>query len=161
MRTARVLVTGALNQRQPALVEDIAQAGQLRMQTERLAARIRADLENRACWNRECRPLAVVRRVGVRHQHAEPIVPAGQIEDDEVAAARALRAREIREKRRRGEAERERRHAVLDEVASRHHENWYSGEPRIKWARPPIFDCSCESDIVDYKTLQPKTHSNH
>ena len=153
MRTARVLVTGALNQRQPALVEDVAQAGQLRMQAERLAARIGADLQDGARGNRERRPLAVVRGVGVRHEHAEPVVPAGQIEDDEVAAARALRAREIREKRRRGEAERERRHAVFDEVASRHHENWYSGEPRIKWARPPLFDSSCESDSVDETPL--------
>ena len=46
MRAARVLIAGALHDRQAALVEDASQAGETRVQAERLAARVAADLQH-------------------------------------------------------------------------------------------------------------------
>ena len=116
---------------EPALVEDVAESGHFRMQAERLPAVVAADLQHRARGNRQRRPAAVIEGIGVWHEHAEAVVPAREIEDDEVASRR-LRARQVGEERRRGETDRERGHAVLDERASSDHTNWYSGSPRIK-----------------------------
>ena len=83
---------------------------------------------------------AVVERIVVRHQHAERVITAAQIQDDQVPRARALRPREIREELRRGERDRERRDAAFDELSSGDlHVNWYSGDPATRWTRPAAF----------------------
>ena len=148
MRAARVLVAGALDDRQAALVEDLVQAGQLRVQAQRLPARSLPTCRTFAGRNRERRPTAVVEGVGVRHEQAQAVVPAREVEHDEVAARRALRPREIGEKLRRGEADRERRNAALEECASRDHRNWYSADPRMRCASPDVFVCICASEPV-------------
>src|SRR5260221_5441930 len=83
-----------------------------------LGARIAADLEHLTGRNPKRRRATVIKGVAVRHEHAEAVVAARQIEHDEVAARRALRPREIRQERRNSEADRERRHAVLEELTS-------------------------------------------
>ena len=77
MRPARIRVANALDQRQAALTEDVQQARQPWMQAERLAARIAADLQQRAGRNRQRRPPAGIERVRVRDEHAEAVVAAG------------------------------------------------------------------------------------
>ena len=148
MRAAGIFVADALNEREPSLVEDVLQSRELRMQTERLAAGVAADLQHRAGRNRQRRPPAVIERIGVRHEHAEAVVAPAQIQHDEIAAGRALRAREVGEKCGRSQADGESGHAVLHERASGDHTNWYSADPRIKWTRPDPFVCSCASDPV-------------
>ena len=79
---------------------------------------VAADLQHVGRRDRDRRPAGAVLRIVVRDQHAERVVAAAQIEDDEVAPGAALRAREIGEKRRRREADGEGRDAAAHEFAS-------------------------------------------
>src|SRR5262245_54196852 len=148
MRAARVLIADPLNDREAALIEDVALPGEPRVQAERLAAAVAADLQHGRRRDAERGATAVIEGIGIGDQRAQPVVAAAQIEDDEVAARGALGASEIGEKRRRGESDGERRDAVLDEGASRDHMNWYSADPRMRCARPEAFVCICASDPV-------------
>ena len=93
------------------------------MQAKRFAARVAADLQRLPGRHRDRRTPAVIELIGVRDQRAEAVVAAGQIEHDQVAAGRALRLREVREKRWRGQTDRERGDSVFDELASADHTN--------------------------------------
>jgi hypothetical protein len=88
------------------------------MKTEGNTRTIGPNLQHIGCGNRDRRPTTAIVRVVIRDEHAERIVATAQIEDDEVLPSTALRSREIREKRRRCEADRERRHAAAHEFAS-------------------------------------------
>ena len=55
-------IAGALDDREPALIEDLPQAGQPRVQPERDTATVGADLQHLTGGNRELRPAAVVVR---------------------------------------------------------------------------------------------------
>jgi hypothetical protein len=100
------------------LIEDLLEAGQPRVQAERGPRRVGADLQDLPRRHGDRRPPAVIERIVVRHQHAERVVAAAQIQHDEVPRPRALRAREIRQELRSGERHRERRDAALDELPS-------------------------------------------
>src|SRR5262249_48344709 len=112
------------------------------------AARVCADLQHGSSRNCERWSAAEIEGVGVRHEQAQPVVSAGQVEDHKVAAWRALRLGKIGEERRSCEADRERCDAVLEKFSSGHHTNWYSGDPRIRCATPADFVCSCASEPV-------------
>src|SRR6185436_9261442 len=148
VRSAGVLVADALNERELAGVEDVAQPGQPRVQAERFPVHVAADLQHRAGRNRQRRTPAVIERIGVRHQRAEAVVATRERQHHEISAGRALRAREIREECGRGEADREGRRAVFDELASADHTSWYSADPRMRCARPDALVCSCVSEPV-------------
>ena len=167
MRSAGVLVPDALDQRESTLIEDILQPSEFRMQTQRFAAGVAADLQDGPGGNPERRPPAVIERIGVGHQHAQAVVATAQIQHDQIAALIALRARQVREKRWRGKTDRERRHAAFDERASRKchrclpaakpgalspkpyfYANWYSADPSNRWTMPGAFDWSCVSEPV-------------
>ena len=146
MRPRLILVAGALNEREAPLIEDLLQPRQPRMQTERDAGRVAADLQHLSRRDRQRRPAAVVERIVVRNQHAERIVAAAQIQNDQIAAAGALRASQIGQKRRRRERDGERGNAALDELPSRDpHCSWYSGDPPIRWTSPGAFTWRCAS----------------
>src|SRR5205085_1120138 len=112
-----------------------------------------ADLEHGTRGNRERRTAAVIKGVGVRHQRAQAVIAAGEREHDEVAARGALGAREIRKKRGRREADRERCRAASDELASGNHTSWYSADPRMRCASPDALVCSCVSDPLHAPVL--------
>ena len=88
------------------------------MKTEGSARRVAANLQHSGGRDRDRRPAIAILRIVVRNQHAERIVAAAQIQDDEVASRAALRSREIGQKRRRREADGERGNAAADELAS-------------------------------------------
>src|SRR5439155_5537087 len=108
-----VLVARSLNQGKAALIEDLLQARQPRVKPERNAGAVAADLQHLARRHGQRWPAAVVERIVVRDQHAEGVVAAAQIQDDEIADVRALRAREIGEELRRRKRHRERRYAAF------------------------------------------------
>ena len=120
MRAARVRVAGALDDREPAGVEDGAQAGQPRVQAERVAGAVGPDLQHVGRRNRQGRPAREVLRIGVGDQRAQPVVSAAQVQHDQVAPRPPLRAGDVGQKRRRREADGERRHAAPNEIASVH-----------------------------------------
>ena len=101
MRSAGVLIAGALNQRHASLVENRFQPREPRVQAERHAGRIGADLEHVAGGHRQRRPAAVIERVGVGNQHAERIIAAGEVQHDERAQRQALRFGHAAQNRRR------------------------------------------------------------
>ena len=76
MRAAGVLVAGALHDREPPLVEDVAQAGQPRMQAERASAAVAADLQHLPRRNGDRRPTAEVERILVRDDRVQRVVAA-------------------------------------------------------------------------------------
>src|SRR5262249_51068600 len=116
MRAALILVAGALYEREPALIEDLLQAGEPRMESEGDVRRGGADLQHLPGWHSERRPPAVVVRIVVRNHRAERIVAAAQIQHHQIPPAAALRAREVRQEFRRRERDRERGDASLDEL---------------------------------------------
>src|SRR5919106_6727794 len=99
MRAARIRVPRALHDRKTAFVEYLAESHEARMQAEGLAAAVAADLQHLACGNGDRRTAARVERIQVRHQRAQRVVAAAQIHHDEVAAARALRQRNVAQER--------------------------------------------------------------
>jgi hypothetical protein len=118
VRSARILISGPLDDRQPSGIEDLLEAGQSRMEAERVTAAIASDLQNVRRRHVQRRTPAVVEAVVVGHERAERVVPARQVQDDEVAARRSLRAREIAEKGRRREADGKGGDAAAHELAS-------------------------------------------
>ena len=133
VRATLILVAGPLHERKAAVVENLFQPGKARMQSQRHARRVGADLQHLTRGDGERRPPAVVERIVVGHEHTERIVSAAQVQDDEIACVRALRPREIAEKLRRRERHRERSHAAFDELSSRDfHMSWYSGDPAMR-----------------------------
>src|SRR4051812_2203156 len=146
MRSALVRVAGALNECQPALIENLLETGEPRVQPERDVGRIGADLQHLPGGNGQRRATAAVERIVVGRQHAERVVAAAEIEHDEVAHVRALRTRQVREKLGRCERHGECGDAALDELASGDvHTSWYSGDPAIRCTTPGAFACSCAS----------------
>src|SRR4029453_17676058 len=97
MRPAGVRVAGTLDDREASLIEDRLKAGEPGMQAERLARRIRADLQNLRSRHGDPRTTAEVKRVRIRDHRIQRVVPTGEINDDEVARHRALRARDVDE----------------------------------------------------------------
>jgi hypothetical protein len=91
------------------------------MEAEHPAAAVAADLQDLARGHRERRPPAVVEVVGIGNERAQRVVAAGEIQDDEVPSGRSLRARQVAEKRRRREPDRERGHAAAEEVSTSQH----------------------------------------
>ena len=89
------------------------------METERNAGTIAPNLQDIGRRNGDRRPAAAILRIVIRNQHAERVIPPAQIKDDEVLPRAALRSREVRQKRRRRKADRERCHAAAYELASR------------------------------------------
>jgi hypothetical protein len=106
MRPARVRVSRALDDREPAGIEDLLQPRETRMETERHTTPIAADLQDVPRLHRERRPPAEVKAVVVGHERAERVVPAGEVQHDQVAAARSLRPRQVAEECRRRERRR-------------------------------------------------------
>ena len=117
MRAARIQVPGALDDRQPAFVENVPEAAKPGMQPEGAAARVGPDLQHRACRDGDRRSPAVIERIQIGHDGVQRVVAAAQVEHDQAARPRALRARDVREKRRRGEADGKRRHASPHEIS--------------------------------------------
>jgi hypothetical protein len=115
VRTARVLVASALHEGEAALVEDRPQPCQPRMQPQRLPRRITSDLQHLPRRHRDVRASAVVEGVLVGHDRVQRVVAAIQVDDDQAARSGALRARDIRQERRRREADGECRDTVADE----------------------------------------------
>ena len=118
VRAALVGVAGALNHRQPARVKDRLEAGEPRVQAQRDARRVGADLQHVGGRNRNRRPPHGVVRIEVRNDRAQRVVAAAEIHHHEVARGRALRERDIANRLRRRKAERERGDAALDELSS-------------------------------------------
>jgi hypothetical protein len=116
VRAALVLVAGPLDQGQLALVENLLQASEPRMESERHLRRIGPDLQHLPGGHGDRRTPRVVVRIVVRDQHAQRVVAAAHVEDDEVPRVHALRARQIAEKLRRREGHRERGDAAFDEL---------------------------------------------
>src|SRR6185295_214333 len=111
-----------------------------RMQAERNARRVGADLQHLPGRDRQRRTAARVERIVVRDHHAERVVAAAQVQHHEVAAA-PLRPHEIREELGRGKRHGERRDAAFDELPSGDfHISWYSGDPAIRCTSPTAFD---------------------
>jgi hypothetical protein len=73
------------------------------MQTKLVSGGVAADLQHLCGRHRDRRTPGRVERITVRNQHAERIVAAPQIHDDEVAKTGALGKRRIAEKPRRRE----------------------------------------------------------
>ena len=116
------------------------------METELVSGGVAADLQRLTGRHRERRTPARVERIAIRDEHAERVVAAAQIHDDEIAEARALGQRDVAEKSRRRKAERKRRHAAPHEVASGvFHTSWYSEDPTIRCSSPGAFTRSCAS----------------
>ncbi len=140
MRAALVRIPGALDEREPALIEDLLEAGQARMQAERHVRAIGADLQHVAGGYGERRAPAAVERIVVRNHHAERVVAAAQVEDHEAAGMRALGPHEIAQELGCREGKRERGDAALEEFPSGDlHMSWYSEEPATRCTRPGAF----------------------
>src|SRR5687767_5036784 len=105
MGSARVLVAGALDQREPSFVEDRPQPSEARMKAKLVPCRIAAYLHRLSRWYGQRGPPALIERIAIRRQHAERIVAATQVQDDEVPGGRALRQRDVAQKSRCGKAE--------------------------------------------------------
>src|SRR5579872_4760612 len=143
---ARVRIARALDEREITLFEDLFEAAQPGVQPERHPRRVTPDWQHLAGWNPDRGPPTPVKRIVVGNQHAERIVAAAQIKDDEVSGLRSLRACQVAQELRRCERDRKCRGATLDELTSGDlHTNWYSGRPAIRWTRPGALVCSWES----------------
>ena len=118
VRAARILVAGALHDREASLVEDVRQAAEPRVKPERPPRSIGAHLQHLAGRNRDGGTPAVVALVLVGNQRVERVVAAAEIHDHQSPRRQALRLRDGAQERRRGEAERDRGHAVADEESS-------------------------------------------
>ena len=146
MRPALIRIAGALHEREPALIEDLLQAGEARVQAQRHVRRVGPDLQNVGGRHGQRRPAAVVKRILIGDHRADRVVAAAQIEHHQVPDACALRAREIAQKLGRRERHGEGGGAALHELASGDfHTNWYSAEPAIKWTNPGAFAWSWAS----------------
>src|SRR5687768_16624726 len=89
------------------------------MQTERLAAAVAADLQYLAGRNRNRRAPARIEGIPVRHDRAQRVVAATQVDDDEVAAARTLGERDVAQEGGRRKAHREGGDPVANEFPAR------------------------------------------
>src|SRR5690242_14560296 len=103
MRSARVLIAGALNDGEAPLIEDGLQTGEPRVKAERPAGRIGSYLQDVRRGHGDRRTTAVVEGVLVRDHSAERVVAAREVDDNEIARDRALRPRDVYQERRRGE----------------------------------------------------------
>ena len=149
MRTTRVLIPCSLNEGEATLIEDCAHPGEARMETELISGRVAPDLQRLTGRYGKSRPPRRVERVAIRHQHAERVIAAAQIQDDEVARRGALGKRGLAEKSRRGKADAECRDAAAHEFASAVlHTSWYSEDPTMTWRSPGAFTRSCVSAPV-------------
>ena len=118
VRAAQVRIAGALDHGHAALVEDVAQADQVRVQAERVAGAVAADLQHRSRRDGDRRPARVVEGVAVGHDGVQRVVAAAEVEHHQVARGGTLGVGDVGQERRRGEAPGERGDAALDEVTS-------------------------------------------
>src|SRR5262245_62696771 len=88
------------------------------METKRHLRRIRSNLQHVYGGHADRRPAAVIKRIEIRHDHAQRVVAAAQIQHDEIPGARPLGEREIAQKLRRSEGDRKGRESTLDELSS-------------------------------------------
>ena len=88
------------------------------MKSELVARGVAADLQHLAGGHRQRGTPALIERIAIRHEHAERVVAAAEIQDDEIPERRALRERDVAEKARRRKAEAERADAAAHEIAS-------------------------------------------
>ena len=88
------------------------------MKAELIPGRVATDLQHLSRRHGERGTPALVERIAIRHEHAERVVAAPQIQDHEISEAGALRERNVTEKPRRGKAEAERADAAAHEIAS-------------------------------------------
>src|SRR5689334_3723966 len=95
MRAALVRIAGPLYQRKAPVVKNLPESRQPRMQTERHVRFVGADLQHVGSRNGERRPAAVIKRIVVRNQHAQRVVPAAEIQDDQVARMSTLCSSEV------------------------------------------------------------------
>jgi len=98
VRAARVGIAGALDDREPAGVEDGAQVGQARVQAERVPGAVGPDLENVAGRDREVWTTREVLLISVGNERAQPVVAAAQVEHDQVAPRSPLRTGNVGQK---------------------------------------------------------------
>src|SRR5262249_3003609 len=92
---------------------------------------------------------AHIERIAVRNDGAEGVVAAAKVQDHEIAAARALRPSDVREKRGRRKTERKGADAASHEVSSGHfHTNWYHADAASKCMVPAVRFSNCASDPV-------------
>src|SRR5580765_1469836 len=119
MRATRIRVSTTLHESETPFVEDVEEAAELRMQTERLSGRIGAHLQHLPCGHGNAGPAAVVSRVAIRDQRVQRIVATAQIDDDEVPRPEALCLGDRTQEGGRGEPECDSRYAVADEESSR------------------------------------------
>src|SRR5262245_55946996 len=144
MGPALIRIAGPLQKSQAAAIEDLLHAAETGMQAQGDIRPVPADLQHAGRRDRQVRPAAVIKRVGVGNERAQRVVAAAQVQDHEIADTRVLRAREVRQQLGRGKGHRERRDAAFEELPSRDlHTNWYSARAPTRWTRPGIFVCSC------------------
>ncbi len=86
------------------------------MEAELVACGVAADLQHLAGGYCQRGTPALIERIAIRHEHAERVVAAAEIEHDEIPERRALRERDIGEKARRRETQGERADAAADEM---------------------------------------------
>ena len=90
--------------------------GQARMQAELRTAAVPPDLQHVAGGYRKGRPTRVIVLIAVRDTGTERVVPAAQVDDDQVPRRHALRKRDVAQHLRRREPERERGDAARTNV---------------------------------------------
>ena len=88
MRPARVRVSATLHESETPFVEDVQEAAEPRMQTERLSGRIGAHLQHLPCghgnaWDGGCSSAASL----IGDQRVQRVVATAKVDDDEVAAS--------------------------------------------------------------------------
>jgi len=88
------------------------------MKPELVARGVAADLQYLSRRHRQRGTPALIELIAIRHEHAERVVAAPQIHDDEISEGGALRERDVAEKARRGKAEAEGADAAAHEIAS-------------------------------------------
>ena len=117
VRPARVLVAGALHDRQTAGVEDALEPGQARVEAQLRTPSIPPDLQHRSSGYRNGRATRVIVLIAVRDDGTERVVPAAQVDDDKVPRRHALGKRDVAQHLRRREPERECGDTAPDERA--------------------------------------------
>ena len=95
VRQARMIVAAAVHDAEHAVLVQPLEADHRGMKAEPLGG-----LEHVAILDPEIRPGAVIRRVAVRHDRVQPVVAAGQLDDDENALGVLLDARAFERLRR-------------------------------------------------------------
>ena len=87
------------------------------MKAELIPGRVAADLQDLSRRHGQRRTPALIERIAIRHQHAERVVAAPEIQDHQISEGGALRERDVAQKTRCGKAEAEGADAAAHEIA--------------------------------------------